>query len=297
MLALIALAKSQGMGVYDSGLVHTTYLAKLLVAYNDLWALTVSFTKASILMQYLRIFSGRSTRTACYTLLVLLVPMVCWAIFAGTFLCRPIRKLWYPELSGHCLHAQTYWTSVAALNITLDISVLILPLPAITSLRLPQKQKFAIVLVFLLGFMVCFISVIRLVLVVVTANASDYVQSCVWSMIWSTAEANVGITCASLLALKPLLVRLWPTLLHETDTYIPDHCMRLSTMEHHGLSPVRGCRGAGAAVLHSRQDSGVAGTALEAKFTTSDHGSSDRQSYTPRYDEPPGNARRLMSGQ
>nr|POE72878.1 hypothetical protein CFP56_30817 [Quercus suber] len=288
MLALTAVAKSQGMGVYDSGLVHTTYLAKLLVAYNDLWALTVNFTKASILMQYLRIFSGRSTRAACYMLLALLVLTACWAVFAGTFLCRPVRKLWHPGLSGHCMHAQTYWTSVAALNIALDIAVLLLPLPAMTSLLLPRKQKFALLLVFLLGFVVCFISVVRLVIVVVTADAGDYVQSGVWSMIWSTAEANVGIICASLLALKPLLVRLCPNLMDERDDYVPEHCMRISTQQHGSLPPMSNQLGsARAAMLHSREDSAVAGTALVAKTTSSDHSSSGKQSCADRYNERP----------
>ena len=55
--------------------------------------------------------------------------------------------------------------SAAGINIGIDFAVLILPLPAITQLRLPRKQKICMVLMFLLGFFVCVVSVVRLVTV------------------------------------------------------------------------------------------------------------------------------------
>ena len=48
-------------------------------------------------------------------------------------------------------------------------------------------------------------------------------------MTWSAIEVNIGIICASLIALKPLLARFCPCLLDETD--IPAHCMRLPIMQ------------------------------------------------------------------
>jgi hypothetical protein len=46
---------------------------------------------------------------------------------------------------------------------------------------------------------------------------------------WSAIEVNIGIICASLIALKPLLAHFCPCLLDETD--IPKHCMRLPMMQ------------------------------------------------------------------
>ena len=57
---------------------------------------------------------------------------------------------------------RSYWLSAAGINIGIDFAVLILPLPAITQLRLPRKQKMCLVLMFLLAFFVCVVSVIRL---------------------------------------------------------------------------------------------------------------------------------------
>lgn len=153
----------EGLGVYKGNReVDAQHLAKLVIINNNLWAVAVNVTKASILAQYLRLFSSRSIRFLCYILLLLLIPVVCWSIFAGTFLCTPVAKLWKPHLPGHCMDPRQYWLSAAAVNIGMDFTVLLLPLPAITQLRLHRKQKVCLILMFLLGFFVCIVSVVRL---------------------------------------------------------------------------------------------------------------------------------------
>ncbi|RMY53471.1 hypothetical protein D0865_05238 [Hortaea werneckii] len=246
MTALIAAAVAYGIGTYPppptSPATTTSPTAPtpltiqktlslitiLMITTNSLWALTVSVTKASILMQYLRIFSAPRVRIACYILLVSLLPAVCWAVLGGTLLCRPVRKLWDPQVQGGaCMSAEKYWVSVAGLDIALDGLVLVLPLPGIWGLRLPRRQKGGLVMVFLLGFFVCAVSVVRLLTVFLVARTGDLVQSGVWNIIWSAVEANVGIVCACLLALKPLVGRWWPRLVEGSEGEIPEYCMRI----------------------------------------------------------------------
>lgn len=209
--------------------MQTATITELAVANNAIWALTVTCTKLSILMQYLRIFSSRTTRSLCYTLLFCLLPFACWAVFGGTLLCTPVRKLWEPQIPGHCMSAEKYWLSVAGTNTGLDFTVLLLPIPAISALRLPRKQKMSLFLVFTLGFCVCVTSLARLATVLTTSDEGHYVVSGIWAIIWSTVEANVGIICASLLALKPLVAIVFPRIMKDTE--IPKHCLRLSTVE------------------------------------------------------------------
>jgi hypothetical protein len=166
MCAIVGVERDEGLGVYKGNRdIDAQNLAKLVIINNNLWAVAVNVTKASILAQYLRLFSSRSTRFVCYFLLFLLIPVVCWSVFAGTFLCTPVAKLWKPHLPGHCMNPRQYWLSAAAINIGMDFTVLLLPLPAITQLRLPRKQKICLVLMFLLGFFVCVVSVVRLAVV------------------------------------------------------------------------------------------------------------------------------------
>ncbi|KAM0723888.1 hypothetical protein Q7P37_000878 [Cladosporium fusiforme] len=230
MCAIIGAELNEGLGVYLGGRpVDAQHLAKLVIINNDLWALAVNTTKASILAQYLRIFSSRNTRICCYVLLVLLVPAVCWSIFDGTFLCRPVAKLWEPTIPGVCMDPRSYWLSAAGVNMGMDFMVLLLPLPAITQLRLPRKQKLCLVLMFVLGFIVCVVSVVRLATVYCFQKSGRLIESGIQAVTWSAVEVNIGIICASLIALKPLLVRFWPSLLD--DTGVPEHCMRLPMVQ------------------------------------------------------------------
>lgn len=231
MTTTIGISVREGVGTYHSPAEAST-ITRLVVAGNVLWILIVNITKASILTQYLRIFCSLRTRALCYTLLACLVPAASYAVFAGIFLCSPTAKLWRPEMQGTCRSAQTYWLSVAGLDIMLDFLVLLLPLPAILVLRLPSRQKIALVLVFTLGFFVCIVSVARLATVYLTAQHGDYVRSGVWAVIWSAVEANVGIICACLLALKPLVAKLCPSLLDEIR--LPKHCMQLRAVDTSG---------------------------------------------------------------
>ncbi|KAI7279064.1 hypothetical protein KC345_g5563 [Hortaea werneckii] len=185
MTALIAAAVAYGIGTYPSSTTtsstsnsNTTspstiqktlsLITILIVSTNNLWALTVSVTKASILMQYLRIFSSPALRRTCFVLLAALLPAVLWAVLGGTLLCRPVSKLWDPTVEGGgCMSAEKYWLT------------------------------------------------------------GDLVQSGVWNIIWSAVEANVGIVCACLLALKPLVGRWWPRLVEGSEGEIPEYCMRI----------------------------------------------------------------------
>lgn len=70
-----------------------------------------------------------------------------------------------------------------------------------------------------------------------TRNLSNKsTESGIQAVTWSAVEVNIGIVCASLIALKPLLTHFWPSLLEDRE--IPSHCLRLpmvqSTCEENG---------------------------------------------------------------
>jgi hypothetical protein len=127
--------------------------AKLFLSWNVLYVVLIHVTKASILTQYLRIFPTRTMRRLTWLLFASLVPSLLWGVFASIFICNPVRKIWHPMEAGRCLGTRTYWLSVTGVNIVLDFAVLSLPLPVIGRLRLPRRQKIALVGVFLLGFL------------------------------------------------------------------------------------------------------------------------------------------------
>ncbi|KAH0001685.1 hypothetical protein KCU78_g14755, partial [Aureobasidium melanogenum] len=199
-----------GSYVWSNPLDLHSATAKLYLSWNVLYVFLIHVTKASILTQYLRIFPTRTMRRLTWLLFAALVPSVLWGVFASIFICDPVKKVWRPMTPGKCLSTRTYWVSVTAVNIVLDFAVLALPMPVISRLKLPKRQKIALVGVFLLGFFTCAVSVVRLVLVHNAYVRHDFTASSAEAVTWSMVEANVGIICASLLALKPLMAYLFP---------------------------------------------------------------------------------------
>jgi hypothetical protein len=60
----------------------------------------------------------------------------------------------------------------------------------------------------------CITSIIRLHSLYTVAHSTDYTWNNVGAATWSSVELNVGITCACLPTLKPLVNRFFPKLLH-----------------------------------------------------------------------------------
>ncbi|KAF2091040.1 hypothetical protein K490DRAFT_17157, partial [Saccharata proteae CBS 121410] len=187
-------------------------MAKLVLSSNILYQFLINTTKASIIIQYLRLFSQKLMRRACFVVLFIVTGAACWGVFGGIFLCSPVHKYWDPKTPGHCTDAETYWLSTAGVGIIMDFVIWLLPMPLIGHLRLPLKQKISVIAVFALGGFVCIVSVLRLALVHMWAMKGDLNHSGLAAILWSTIEANVGIICASLMSLKPLLVKLFPSL-------------------------------------------------------------------------------------
>lgn len=262
MCIIIGVSIGEGVGHYE-GHMNLQAIAKLIVAFNTLWSILVNTTKASILAQYLRIFDGKWTRRSCYSILFLLLPATCWGIFGGIFLCRPVAKIWNPQIPGHCRRAQTYWSSVSAVDIFLDFWTLFLPMPSIAGLHLPRKQKIATMLAFMLGFVVCIVGVARMATVLASSEKGDYILSGVWAIIWSGVEGNISIICASILSLKALVTRMFPRLLEQNGP--AKHAMRLPHMSEAGSewepgdSQAMTLGNSGSSLLHPSKLEGVQG--------------------------------------
>ena len=74
------------------------------------------------------------------------------ASIIATFLqCTPIERIWNKQLDGTCINLTAFWYANAAANMLGDFIILALPVPAVRSLNLPQRQKLGLLLVFALG--------------------------------------------------------------------------------------------------------------------------------------------------
>lgn len=197
-------------------------------------------TKTSILIFYLtlsksdKVFRGLTIAT---TVVVNAAGLA--LTFVNIFPCRPIAALFEDPIPAHatCTDIVTLYLSSAPVNIITDLAILVLPMPILTSLRLPRKQKIILLITFSFGVFVAVVDVVRIAYlqsaslvrlqelgitsrsVSRMAQTGDFSWYASLSFMWSAIEVHVGIMCACVPALKPLVSRILPSMLrdiHET---------------------------------------------------------------------------------
>jgi fucose permease len=186
-------------------------------------------TKTSILIFYLRL--SRNTkkllRIASYVTLAVVNIAGLVLTFLNLFQCTPITAL-FGSSDGQCIALVTLYLASAPVNVITDLAILVLPIPVLTGMRLPQKQKTVLVVTFCLGIFVTVVDVIRIFYLqqalidgFVPSNApkigdqADFAWYASLSLMWSAVEVNIGIICACIPTLKPLATRILPKLIFD----------------------------------------------------------------------------------
>lgn len=181
-----------------------------IIGYN----LALSFSKASIIFLYLRIFVNSRIRIACFIVLGFVIAYGIELFVAGIFTCTPVQFFWDKTIpGGTCIDEKIAWFANAGINIASDFGIILLPMPAIKKLHMPPRQKIGLMLILAVGLFTCICSIIRLWILVKYANSRDLTWDSVGASSWSCIEANVAILCSCLPALKPLINKLFPKLL------------------------------------------------------------------------------------
>lgn len=215
-----------GLGKHIADLPPTTnFSASLELFYygEATYYITVSLTKMSILFLYLRLIPHRIYKMINWGMMVFVALTAFTCVVAGIFQCSPIRRAWHPEIEGTCFNQVALYLANAGLNIGQDLIIYILPVKTLWQLQLPKKQRIALVIVFVIGAFVCITGILRLESLTMASVSKDPTWDNYPAAIWSSIESNVGIVCASLAHLKPLVARYAPALLSiQRTTRLPD---------------------------------------------------------------------------
>ncbi|KAL2147693.1 hypothetical protein VTI28DRAFT_7045 [Corynascus sepedonium] len=180
--------------------------------------LSLTLTRISILLLYSRIFTYSWIKRAIRVVMILVISLGIWLVVSVCTACMPLEAFWdwslFFKQQVFCQSPNLWWAN-AALHIASDFVIIALPLPVLSSLNLPRRQKYAIIGVFALGFFVCIFSIIRLVtLIEITQSQSwDGMYTATNLIYWTNVEVNASISCACIMTLKPLIQRLFPGLL------------------------------------------------------------------------------------
>lgn len=108
--------------------------------------------KLSLLFFYLRITPQLWFLRTTKMLMWIIVAYTVGITLSNLFACRPIQAAWDGSIvDRQCINTGALYIATAALNITTDITMLILPIPVVMPLQMSKRQKAEVVGIFALG--------------------------------------------------------------------------------------------------------------------------------------------------
>ncbi|KAL8627718.1 hypothetical protein Q9189_006585 [Teloschistes chrysophthalmus] len=184
---------------------------KIQYALQFFWSFAFVFIKLSILLFYRRLFPTQNTSRTwriCHLLLCILsVILGIISTFGAAFQCTPVKYMWDLTIPGHCINFVAFARFTGVMNLVTDVGILSLPIPIVWSLKLERSKKIGVCALFLLGGFVCVTSIVRLYYLEAVGNGHsiDPTWDNVNTAIWTCVEPCIGVVCACLPIMAPLL--------------------------------------------------------------------------------------------
>ncbi|KAH7032115.1 hypothetical protein B0J12DRAFT_608243 [Macrophomina phaseolina] len=160
-------------------------------------------SKLSFAALYLRVFPEQLFRRIIVSLSVLLVAEYIEETVVICLQCRPIQKLWQPTIDGSCMDLRTFYYVAFAVKLATDLTLFLLPIPALQRLQTSLGKKIGVLAMFSLGLLVCVISVIRAPFL--SKIDADITYSLVMALNWSSIEICSLLVCSCIPSLRPFL--------------------------------------------------------------------------------------------
>ncbi|KAK3329169.1 hypothetical protein B0H66DRAFT_15054 [Apodospora peruviana] len=184
------------------------------------YLLTLYFSKISILLLYIHLFAFKWARRAGQILLVIVTISHLFMLLTTFTACIPLQSYWDFTIPKQYCHPQSIWWSNTGLHMVTDFLIFLLPMPVVWTIMLPKRQKIMLFGVFGLGFIVCFISILRLLQLIQVENYPnpDFTWSAAELTYLTAVEVNGAIVVACVMTLKPFVVKHLPGLLTSRGT-------------------------------------------------------------------------------
>lgn len=118
------------------------------------WIIANTAIKTSIIDFYLTLFSvNRRFRLIAWVWISIVLAFGVGVVLQTFLLCRPFAKTWNPALPGRCGSLVEAVIGTSAVNVAVDIGIILLPMPMIWNLQMARSRKIALTFTFGLGMM------------------------------------------------------------------------------------------------------------------------------------------------
>ncbi|KAL4890281.1 hypothetical protein BDV59DRAFT_204466 [Aspergillus ambiguus] len=219
ILSIINIRNGYGVHIWNLHVDDVILFKQYDLAEEDVYALGVWFVKTAILVFYLRLSPERKFRSLTYAIMVFVAAYSLLSILLFTIGCIPVRAMWDITLmdQAKCIDQLSFVYANAAFNIFSDLATLILPIKICWTLQASLRQRTLLLILFVMGSFACVVAIIRIVTMVPFMHSNDFTWYKVTIAKWCMVEINVGIICACLPTMRPLLVKSFPQLFSSID--------------------------------------------------------------------------------
>ncbi|KAM5369066.1 hypothetical protein ACJZ2D_009161 [Fusarium nematophilum] len=149
----------------------------------------------------------KRTMYATYTVMIVMIGYYLPVLIIKILICRPIAAFWDPTIKAECFNQRAIFVADTAISAVTDLAVLMLPIPAAVSLRMPWAKRLRVMAILGAGGIATAASIVRMVLVVRLQQSDDETVDFIRFNLLGTAEVGIGMVCTCLPAVNILLMR------------------------------------------------------------------------------------------
>jgi hypothetical protein len=172
-------------------------------------------TKIAILLLYLRIFPDSCSnvfRRCCLILIFICMACMIAICLTQAFECHPVSlawMMWDGLHHGHCIDTVAQVYAAAIINMLLDFTVFLIPIPKVMKLEISTGKKIAATAIFCVGIFAVGCSCARAVYLPRWGLSTNPLWQYNDVAFWSVIECNVGVICACAPAMTGPIKRFW----------------------------------------------------------------------------------------
>jgi hypothetical protein len=215
VFAHIGCPKGLGKDIWMVPFPEIPNILRLFYLCQGFYVSSVNLVKIALLLFLLRVFPNYWFRRLCWLMVGIVALFGTAFTMFSIFQCSPINHVWNQWdgiHEGKCINIYVGSYVNAAINMTLDIVILLMPMPMLIKMNATysRRRKVHIMIMFSVGIVVTIFSALRVRTLVSFGNLVnptwDYVDVAIWSM----SEMFFGIICCCLPANKVFFMRILP---------------------------------------------------------------------------------------
>lgn len=208
VVALVGVEAQYGLGHQRKDIPLRFQAIAISVSFGTIFTyqLCLILTKLSILFFYLRILKFDLQRMLIGSTMAFICLYGAVMLPLSFFVCNPESGRYQFKIGvGHCFKYYPVMTASAILHTAMDLWIIALVVPHLLKMSLPMRQKVGLVFVLTLGLFDACASLTRISVAHRFLNPKLAQWDSFSFAIWTTLETSLGIVCASIPMLKPMV--------------------------------------------------------------------------------------------